>query len=110
MNEIENKEIEEMAHDIYWEEKDCDILTKSGCEDLAEILIGLGYRNVKDKVVLTKEELDKINELNAKNIKREQEATARDIIDYVRYSFIHNRREFLKDLEKLEKEYGMEVE
>lgn len=38
-----NKEIEEMADDIYWKGSRFDILTKSGCEDLAETLYDLGY-------------------------------------------------------------------
>lgn len=156
MNEIENKQIEELARDIY-EQKSCDTSFEGNCEILAYDLVTLGYKNCKDKVVLSKEEwevlhndyakslynarqderkkmqeengqlrlenndleaendklkeeLRQASELNTENIKLEQQSTARDIINYVRYSFIHNRREFLKDLEELAKEYGVEVE
>lgn len=67
----------------------------------------IGY---KDATRNMQEELAKINKLDAENIKLEQQSTARDIIHYVRCSFILNRRGFLKDLEKLAKEYGVEVE
>ena len=51
--------IEEMASDIYWQAKDCDILTRSGCKDLAKILVNANYRNCKDKVVLDRQEYQK---------------------------------------------------
>ena len=152
MNEIEKKQIEELARDIGIAFQ-LSGTTRFGA--VAEILVEQGYRNCKDKVVLSKEEhialinefnalqhkyneicdryrlckdenetikqhavmtrkemqeeLRQASELNTENIKLEQQSTARDIINYVRYSFIHNRREFLKDLEELAKQYGVEV-
>ena len=127
MNEIEQKEIEAMAYDIYWEEKDCDILAMSGCEDLAEILIGLGYRNVKDKVVLTKEEYEELRQERSDYITELQEThnencrlrieledirkeTARDIIAKMR-KIIAQTGEGVGtyDLDQLAKQYGVEI-
>ena len=125
MNEIEQKEIEEMAKVI----RDADALDclNDNCDNCnyqyhhycdsvmqATSVYNAGYRNCKDKVVLDKEELDKINELNAKNIKREQEATARDIFNAL--GFITYRKQGkayifdVKELRELAKQYGVEVE
>ena len=122
MNEIEKKEIEEMAKDsggCDYPHRPCE---KCWCKEEQECsaysyatsFYKRGYRNCKDKVVLSKEELDKINELNAKNIKLEQEATARDIFNAL--GFITYRKQGkayifdVKELRELAKEYGVEVE
>ena len=53
MNEIEKKEIEEMARFI----DSCETRNYNECLKVAKYLVEkLGYRNCKDKVVLTKEE------------------------------------------------------
>ena len=132
----EKKQIEEMAYDIYWSCGDLDILTKSGCEGVAEILHNAGYRNCKDKIVIDKEDFYKnyilIDELliakdlteHFVNVASAQERkikllqdelyhtrkeTAREIVNFVAEHCDNESLVWLLD-EFIAKEYGVEVD
>jgi hypothetical protein len=84
MNEIENKQIEEMARKIdYAINNECKLNNGGTCGDclfdnkgdwncqskmMASFLHGEGYRNVKDKVVLDKEEWEVLHNDYAKSL------------------------------------------
>ena len=130
------KQIEEMAYDIYWSCGYLDILTKSGCEGVAEILHNAGYRNCKDKIVIDKEDFYKnyilIDELliakdlteHFVNVASAQERkikllqdelyhtrkeTTRKIVNFVAEHCDNESLVWLLD-EFIAKEYGVEVE
>ena len=64
-----NKQIEEMAQDIY-EQKSCDTSFKENCKILAYDLVTLGYQKIdKDSAVLSREEQEKILTATEKRIK-----------------------------------------
>ena len=81
--------IEEMAYDIYWQAKDCDILTKYGCENLAKVLVNAGYRKIPEgSVVLTREEYEKdLTDQYDCGYEFGQNETAKEIIKwFIKYS------------------------
>ena len=137
----ENKEIKEMAKVLFDYRMSYDDCVAGSEENIAKYLVTLGYRKIsEDNVVLSKEEYEKgrierewmrqnideilnennklkeeiakINDLNAKNIKLEQEATARDIFNAL--GFITYRKQGkayifdVKELRELAKQYGVE--
>ena len=64
-----DKQIEEMAQDIY-EQKSCDTSFKENCKILAYDLVTLGYQKIdKDSAVLSREEQEKILTATEKRIK-----------------------------------------
>ena len=82
-----NKQIEEMAKDIY-ESKSCDTSFEENCKLLAYDLVTLGYQKVDtNSVILTKgayESLSskaKANVVNAVEIRKE---TAREILQWLK--------------------------
>lgn len=92
MNEIEKKEIEEMAKEF------CPIVCPNqcnhrcanvgNCQELKEACIkirDLGYRNVKDKEVLTEEKLKEI-------VKEEYEKALKDKVVLDKEEYIENDR------------------
>lgn len=151
MNEIEKKEIEEMARVMAKCEKTCDecfaeyekLFTQSiqdrskHCQaiEYCTTLYNAGYRNVKDKVVLTEEEYqnDFSNQFN-KGYERGSKETAREIFEKIKEKLkdcpevieesydLQNDVEYFLDIEgynkeftneiieDLAKEYGVEVE
>lgn len=64
-----DKQIEEMAQDIY-EQKSCDTSFKENCKILAYDLVTLGYQKIdKDSAVLSREEQERILTATEKRIK-----------------------------------------
>lgn len=107
MNEIENKEIEEMAKEI---QKSVDGCAEYWATLIAKHLIEQGYRNVKNKVVLTEEDLRQM--IRARRICVDNMAittrkeTAKEILKSFEYC---NDQTFYEQWLKLAKEYGVEV-
>ena len=133
MNEIEQKEIEEMAI------IDCQRVPKgldcSACQfanvyncnsyRMATRLYNAGYKNCKDKVVVSKEELntligniEKSSEIKAEELDKARKETAREILQELKTKAIENgnknpimgARVSERDLCEFAKEYGVEVE
>jgi hypothetical protein len=146
MNEIE-KEIEEMARIIKTANEINCIRTCDNCEYYADdikcisfgqaiALYNAGYRNIKDKVVLSKEEQERIlnatekrikqlkkelkqaSELKAETIRLTKQETARDIIEMLTPPCENCDENWHKGClclrakiaEKIAKQYGVEVE
>lgn len=126
---MNDKMIEEMAYDIYWQAKNCDMLTtKSGCEDLANILVNEGYRKIKDNDLYIPEEyIEEFGNFIATSpqtkqtmetlIKAWQKETAKEILqsllDFVNCEKINQGHSFEKIKEtliKVAKTYEVEVE
>jgi hypothetical protein len=107
MNEIEQKQIEEMAKEI---QKSVDGCANYWAKLIATYLYEQGYRNCKDKVVLSKEELNTIqanffdsgmeytrkemqaelrqaSELKAETIKLAKQETAREFAEKLKRNF-----------------------
>lgn len=139
MNEIEQKEIEEMARIIAFElcpygklhaklyENRARCASNDNFAECTKInkvvdkLYNVGYRNCKDKVVLSKEEyiendrlmklleekrLDELKSIH-KIFDEVRQQTAREILKSFEYC---NDQTFYEQWLKLAKEYGMEME
>lgn len=80
-----NKQIEEMAKDIY-EQKSCDTSFEENCKLLAYDLVTLGYQKVnKDSVILTKAELNQIQaNFFDSGIKYSSKETASEILKWLK--------------------------
>ena len=135
MNEIENKEIEEMARamcGLYHE-----IEGKYLCEEMnlrcrpckhyerAETLYNAGYRNVKDKVVLSTEDLKQMVRARRKCVDNTaittRKKTAREIFEKIREKLkdcpevieesydLQNDDEYFLNIEGYNKEFTNEI-
>ena len=128
MNEIKQKQIEEVAKDIdaiY--STDCKGDYESGIRDIAKALIKMNYQKVdKDSVVLSKEELnmlignvEKASEIKAEELKQARKETVEKYNDKVVAIIQHlfdigqidfkAKIEFLKENEKILKQFGVEI-
>lgn len=131
MNEIEQKEIEEMAKVLNEEQVRIanttdgysDLMKKGVCYCHARALHNAGYRNCKDKVVLSKEEYQKdfSSQFN-KGYKKGSKETAREIFAKLLSKDMIEREEwtednytavyetvYVDDIRELAKQYGVEV-
>lgn len=117
LNEENQIEIEEMAK-LMCEEYG-NMCGECPCTDCAnelhaQRLHNAGYRNCKDKVVLSKEELntligniEKSSEIKAEELEKVRKETAREILSKVDYES-NGQTKQITDL--LRKQYGVEVE
>ena len=134
MNEIEQKEIEEMARCIAfelcpkrhahanWGEKaqcysDNNFTECKQIKNVVDKLYNAGYRNCKDKVVLSKEDLKQMVRAKIKCIDNmaiiTRKETAREILkDWQNCAVAGNyyTKALSEHINKLAKQYGMEVE
>lgn len=92
MNEIE-KEIEEMARALK-EEKLYALINKTSYIQSAKNLIEQGYRNCKDKVVLTREEYARLKYLEKYHI------TCEDVSEYMELAQKEERKKMQEELKQ----------
>ena len=97
----ENKEIEEMARDLNSSLAEMSTESFSDCLEISRYLVGLGYRNVKDKVHSRREWY----QIGYKDARKE---TAREILQTIKSYDGWNELQRLRD--EIAEEYGVEVE
>lgn len=110
MNEIEQKQIEEMAKEI---QKSVDGCASYWAKLIAKHLIEQGYYNCKDKIVLSKEELntlinniEKSSEIKAEELEKVRKETVREILNEWRNTTFS---EHFHKIKELAKQNGVEV-
>ena len=128
MSEIE-KQIEEMASVMcssYKSKKGCKTCPTNWCyaEECATMAYCNGYRNVKDKVLLSKEELnmligniEKASEIKEEELKQVRKKMIKEIFDYIESALKNEEPSYTIEIDvirnimkELTEQHGVDVE